>query len=152
MKNTQKILVVSCAISLSTLLAACGGHRASDTSSSFDDMVLTVPDGSKVVEENGERKVIHAATPADEAYLKETTPIASERATLYINGMGCPQCITSVDLALERTKGVEAIRMDLGTGVAYVKFAADAAKRPSPAQLHTLIADNGFTLVRIARK
>ncbi len=99
---------------------------------------------------SAEEGVTHQVTPADLAALSSDTPIKASEAELWVNGMGCPQCVTNVDLALERLPGVASTRVDLGAGKVYVGFTGD--KRPSPRQMHKAVDDAGNTLVKMIAK
>ncbi|MDX2148511.1 MAG: heavy-metal-associated domain-containing protein [Planctomycetota bacterium] len=95
-----------------------------------------------------EKPVTHAATEADLAYVHDTTPIQSDGAILYVNGMGCPLCATNVDIQLKRLRGVQSADVNLDTGRIVVNFKPDGP-RPSPKQLADAVEDSGFTLVRV---
>jgi copper chaperone CopZ len=95
-----------------------------------------------------ESAIIHQVTAADRALAKSTTPIAGDSAVLWVNGLGCPQCASNIDLQLERVKGVEAIYTDLSTGKVSLAF-KPGQTAPSPAQLTEAIEDSGFTLVKV---
>lgn len=99
------------------------------------------------VEEEGVR---HTVTQADAAALKSTSPLEAGRVTLYINGMGCPLCVTNVDKELEDVPGVRNIQVDLGGGTVAFDVAGD--KRPSPARIADAVADAGLTLVKLEAK
>ncbi|HVP73179.1 MAG TPA: heavy metal-associated domain-containing protein [Phycisphaerales bacterium] len=68
-------------------------------------------------------------------------------ATLWINGMACPQCSYNVDLQLKKVDGVEQVKVDMLTGkvLAYLS----PSHPPSREQLTRAIADTTFTLVRM---
>jgi copper chaperone CopZ len=94
----------------------------------------------------GEHPVVHQTTAADADHLKVTKPIASDRVRLYVNGMGCPQCVSNIDLQLAKVAGVKSTRVNLGTGTVDVDFLPVA--HPSPAQINKAVGGD-FTLVRI---
>ena len=68
-------------------------------------------------------------------------------ATLWINGMACPQCSYNVDLQLKKVDGVEQVKVDMLTGkvLAYLS----PSDPPTREQLTEAIADTTFTLVRL---
>ena len=68
-------------------------------------------------------------------------------ATLWINGMACPQCSYNVDLQLKKVDGVEQVKVDMLTGkvLAYLS----RSHPPTREQLTQAIADTTFTLVRL---
>jgi copper chaperone CopZ len=90
---------------------------------------------------------IHPATQEERDFLKRTEPLSADRVVLHVNGMGCPLCVTNVDMQLYRLKGVEKVQVDLGAGTVSVDLTGD--KRPSPAQLEHAVADAGNTLAKI---
>ena len=75
-------------------------------------------------------------------------PIASDHATLRVNGMSCPKCANHIERQLASLPGVDTIASDLGNGTVDVGFDADSA-HPSEAQLAMAIDNTGFTLVSI---
>lgn len=130
-----------CALFASLLsLASCAG-------TSNAKLVETRPDGSKVFETAGERYVEHAATEQDRAALLQTEPLKGGKATLYVNGLGCPLCATNIDKQLLRLTGVLAASVDLGNGTVEVTLGKGA--KPSAHDLSESVADAGFTLVKI---
>lgn len=94
----------------------------------------------------GENAVVHTSTAADAARLKDTAPVASNRVRLYVNGMGCPQCVSNIDLQLGKLRGVKSTKVNLGDGTVDVEFYSK--ERPSPAQLSKAVSGD-FTLVKI---
>ncbi len=94
-----------------------------------------------------ENAVIHSVTDADVAFANSKDPIKADHAVLWVNGLGCPQCATNIDLQLERVRGVDEMQIDLSTGKVTVSLKGD--KRPSPAQFGEAVKDAGFTLVKI---
>lgn len=77
----------------------------------------------------------------------QTGSIDSPTATLWVLGMGCPQCSNNVDEQLLKVQGVENAKVDLATGRVTVALAD--ANRPTREQLAKAIADSGFTLRKI---
>lgn len=90
----------------------------------------------------------HEVSAADIASAKSTAPIAGDRATLYVNGLGCPLCASNIDRQLERVKGVDTVAVDLSVGKVDIAF-KPGAERPSPARLGEAVEDAGFTLVKV---
>jgi copper chaperone CopZ len=68
---------------------------------------------------------------------------------LHVKGMGCPLCATNVRKSLERVPGVEAVNIDLGTGV--VKISAKANQTPEDAAVRKAVAEAGFELAKAER-
>lgn len=97
-----------------------------------------------------ENAVIHQSSAADLEALKNTTPLTSREALLYVNGLGCPLCATNVDVQLKRLKGVESATVDLGAGTVLITMPSET--RPSPHRLANAVEDAGFTLVKIETK
>lgn len=104
--------------------------------------------GAIKVETEGETYWKHAPTDADAAALLDKKQITSQWATLYVNGLGCPQCASNIDLTLAKVEGVKWIYVDLGHGVVQLQFEANS-QRPSPHKLMDKVTDAGFTLVKI---
>ncbi len=96
---------------------------------------------------NKENAVVHAYTPADMAHAKDPAPLAATSVTLFVNGMGCPLCVTNVDKQLERLKGVDTVTVDLGAGT--VDVGLTGKTRPSGAALAEAVDNAGLTLVKI---
>lgn len=92
--------------------------------------------------------VVHSATPEETAEIKSTAAITGDRATLYVNGLGCPLCASGVDKQLERLDGVKTVKVDLSTGTVILGF-EPGAKHPSPDRIAEAVEDAGFTLVKI---
>jgi copper chaperone CopZ len=90
-----------------------------------------------------------ASTPTNGPSGSTAAPAAFDGpvATLWVKGMGCPQCANNVDLQLLKVKGVEKIFVDLGNGRVLAKLSP--AFTPSRDQLARAIHDSGFTLDRI---
>ncbi|CAN5857069.1 hypothetical protein BH11PLA1_BH11PLA1_20650 [soil metagenome] len=99
---------------------------------------------SGTMEENA---VNHVVSPADLATAHSTAAIPTENVTLWINGMGCPQCVTNVDLQLERIRGAKDVRVDLGSGKVTARFVE--TPRPSPQDLFQAVDNAGLTLVKV---
>ncbi len=118
------------------ILPVLGGCAASSSSTA----ATRAPDAD-------ENAVMHTYTPADYAAAHDKDPLSAASATLFINGMGCPLCVSNVDKQLERVKGIDSIRVDLGAGTVHVGFVGKT--RPSPAQLAEAVDNAGLTLVKI---
>lgn len=93
---------------------------------------------------------LYTATDADTQALRSTEPLTSDRATLYINGMSCPLCVTNVDQQLMRVRGVSHSSVDLSTGKVVIEMPGNT--KPSPKRLADAADDAGVTLVRIEAK
>ena len=98
-----------------------------------------VPDEGQHVE--------HRATLGDIEFIKSETPLTTDHVVLWVNGLGCPQCASNIDLQLERLPGVDDIRVDLGAGK--VDVGLSGSSRPSPHSFAEAVTDAGFTLVKI---
>ncbi|MFT3686629.1 MAG: heavy metal-associated domain-containing protein [Phycisphaerales bacterium] len=94
----------------------------------------------------GENAVTHVTTQADADRLNDTNAIASNRVRLYVNGMGCPQCVSNIDLQLGKIRGVKSSKVNLGDGTVDVELYAK--DHPSPAQIHKAVGGD-FTLVKL---
>lgn len=103
--------------------------------------------GGKAEKPMEENAVIHQVSEADKATAHGATPIASDKAVLWVNGLGCPQCASNIDLQLLKVKGVKGVRVDLGAGKVAVDLTGSA--RPSPDQLAKAVDRAGFTLVKV---
>lgn len=142
MKNSlaSLALVVSAAI----LLAACG----SSGPSIVRDPNAPLPPGARLAKNaSGEEVIEYDITDADRKALESTAPMKSASAALVVNGLGCPQCASNVDVQLVRLKGVDHANVDLSTGVVTITMSGE--KRPSPKDLREAVLDAGFTLVRV---
>lgn len=141
--NTNTPIVLSALLTLS-LLAACAGSAPVATR----DPNAPLPPGAHLVKtETGEDSVEYTITEADKKALESTTPLKASQAALMVNGLGCPQCASNVDVQLTRLPGVDRALVDLSTGV--VTLEMSGAKRPNPRQLREAVLDAGFTLVRV---
>ena len=89
----------------------------------------------------------HTVTQDDLRLVESTQPVRSDRVVLWVNGLGCPQCASNIDLQLARLPGVKRVRVDLGDGKVDVGLRGDS--RPSPHDFAEAVTDAGFTLVKI---
>jgi copper chaperone CopZ len=96
---------------------------------------------------NTENAVEHTITPESKSALASKQPLAGKQATLFVNGLGCPQCATNADRQLARTRGVLSYEVDLGQGTIRIEMLGTG--NPSPYELREAMADAAFTLVRI---
>lgn len=94
-----------------------------------------------------ENAIVHTVTDDDRAFAASKQAITADSAILWVNGLGCPQCATNIDLQLERMRGVNSVNVDLSNGKVTVGLSGD--RRPSPAQLGKAVGDAGFTLVKV---
>lgn len=122
----------------SMTLSGCGSSGSAQTGAGTTDPAKLVKPAEGIA---------HNVTQADLAALHDNRPLVGDSAELWVNGMGCPQCVTNVDLELEDLPGVASTRVDLGSGKVYVTFTGD--KRPSPHQLEKAVGDAGNTLVKL---
>jgi copper chaperone CopZ len=76
-----------------------------------------------------------------------TTATSSNTATLWVNGIGCPGCIPSVEEPMMKLSGVTGVSVALQTGVVTVNL--DPNTPASEEQLAGAIEDGGFTLTKI---
>ena len=76
-----------------------------------------------------------------------TTATASNTATLWVNGIGCPGCIPSVEEPMMKLAGVTGVSVELQTGIVTVNLNPNTPA--SEAQLAGAIEDGGFTLTKI---
>jgi copper chaperone CopZ len=122
------------------LLAACSGPATTTVATLGQDGVfVALPKPAE--------GIAHSVTKGDLDELRSTNSIEGDAAELWVNGMGCPQCVTNIDLELEDLPGVASTRVDLGSGKVYVTFTG--TKRPTPAQLEKAVGDAGNTLVKL---
>ena len=97
-----------------------------------------------------EKPIVQQVTAADLDTAKSTEPVKADKVVLWVNGMGCPLCATSIDKQLERLPGVTNVKVDLANG--FVDVAMQGAKRPSPHDFAESVLDAGFTLVKVEQK
>ena len=131
-------------LTLLTTLAGCAGVDAARPS----DVPAVDMSGASKVEQGSESYWQHMPTEADAAALLDKKPINTKWATLYVNGLGCPQCASNIDLTLAKVPGVSWMYVDLGHGVVQMQMQGEGAK-PSPIDLKNKVADAGFTLVKL---
>jgi copper chaperone CopZ/outer membrane murein-binding lipoprotein Lpp len=91
--------------------------------------------------------VVHVVSQADEAATHSKEPISGDKATLWVNGLGCPQCASNIDFQLKRVRGVSDVFTDLSNGKVTVSLAG--GRPPSPHLLSEAVKDAGMTLVKI---
>ena len=96
---------------------------------------------------NTENAVVHQATDTDKAFTHSKEPLSGTSVTLWVNGLGCPQCASNVDMQMKRMKSVVAVRTDLSTGKVHLTLTGKG--NPSPHILSERTLDAGFTLVKI---
>lgn len=99
---------------------------------------------------NQENAVVHHVSAEEEAATHSKEPLSGQSATLWVNGLGCPQCATNIDFQLKRIRGVNDVYTDLGSGKVTVALAAGT--KPSPYRLSEAVKDAGMTLVKIEAK
>lgn len=97
-----------------------------------------------------EKAVVHSYTPTEYAAAHADAPLAASSATLFVNGMGCPLCVTNVDKQLVRVTGVQTVKVDLGAGT--VDVGLSGKTKPTAAALAKAVDDAGLTLVKISLK
>jgi copper chaperone CopZ/predicted small secreted protein len=85
-----------------------------------------------------------ASTPAAPLAVKPGGAVT----VLTVHGLSCPLCATNVDETLMAMRGVDDVRVDLGTGV--IEVATSGAAIPSRADYQRAITEAGFTLVNVA--
>lgn len=140
-KSTFSLALI---LSATILLAACGSSGPSIAR----DPNAPLPPGARLVKSpSGEDVIEYDITDADRKALESTTPMTGASAALVVNGLGCPQCASNVDVQLVRLKGVDHANVDLSTGVVTITMSGD--KKPSPKDLREAVLDAGFTLVRV---
>jgi copper chaperone CopZ len=100
---------------------------------------------SSTLSSSGPTQVLEGGS--SESSLPASTLAEPNTAVLYVNGMGCPLCANNVDKQLLAVKGVENVRVDLGSGQVLARLSPD--HQPSREQLAKAVADSGFTLVKI---
>lgn len=130
MNTLSRALVLTLAVAAFSTLAACATSA-----------------NSSIPSEVEEDAIVHTVTDEDRAVAASKEPIAADSAILWVNGLGCPQCATNIDLQLERVIGVKSTNVDLSNGKVTVGLAGN--NRPSPARLGKAVHDAGFTLVKV---
>lgn len=127
------VKIVSCSLVLASLLApvGCAGGGSKDASGGSSE----------------ENAVVHQASRAEMDATRSRAPIPEGATALYVNGLGCPQCASNVDVQLMRLPGVRKADVDLSTGVVTIDVKGE--KRPSPYQVSERVKDAGFTLVKL---
>lgn len=130
------------------VLAMASGCSTTPQADRPADVPAVDMSGAKKVEESGETYWQHAPTDADAVAMLDKSEIKARWVTLYVNGLGCPQCASNIDLTLAKIDGISWMYVDLGHGVVQMKM-AEGAKHPSPLELKNKVADAGFTLVKI---
>lgn len=93
-----------------------------------------------------ENAFVHQADPEAAARLKDTNAVKSNNIRLYVNGMGCPQCVSNIDLQLGKLRGVKSSRVNLSNGTVDVELYSK--DHPSPAQISRAVSGD-FTLMKI---
>lgn len=94
-----------------------------------------------------EGAIVHQSSPAEQAATHAKGMIPEGTTLLYVNGLGCPQCASNVDVQLLRLPGVAGVNVDLSTGI--VTLTVKGAKRPTPQQITDKVEDAGFTLAKL---
>lgn len=94
-----------------------------------------------------ENAIVHTVSDEDRALAASKEALPEGPTVLWVNGLGCPQCASNIDLQLKRVRGIRDVRVDLSVGK--VTLNVTGATRPSPARLGDAVADAGFTLVKI---
>ncbi len=87
----------------------------------------------------------HATQPTTAPAVTGRLKTGENVAELRVNGMSCPLCANNITQQLKLVRGVEAVEIDLGTGI--VRVGVSPERRPSPAQFKAAVAASGFTLV-----
>lgn len=145
LSSVQRGFGVAMVVTLSSWVGGCGGGAQVTRPT---DVPAVDMSGAIKVEQGGEMVWQHAPTEADTAGLMDKKPIDTRWATLYVNGLGCPQCASNIDLTLAKVPGVSWMYVDLGHGVVQMQL-AQGGERPSPYTLKNKVTDAGFTLVKI---
>ncbi|MCC6322861.1 MAG: heavy-metal-associated domain-containing protein [Phycisphaerales bacterium] len=109
------------------------------------------PSGGAAKNPSMEHAIVHKVSEADIAYAKSGSPVESDSAILWVNGLGCPLCATNIDHQLARVPGVGKVNVDLSAGKVDVGF-KPGSSHPSPAQLGEAVDEAGFTLVKIEKR
>lgn len=81
------------------------------------------------------------------AHAGDTTPVSGSAATLVVNGMSCPLCVTNLDKQLLRMPGVLAVQPNLNDG--RVLVTVKPLSPPTRGELAKAVHESGFTLIRI---
>lgn len=137
---------------ITTILLMCGAAMAGHLSGCASGPAASGggPSTSRAVAEGraepGAEGLIHRVTEADLATTRGSQPVEGQYVKLWVNGMGCPQCVTNIDFQLERRLSATDVRVDLGEGVVYARF---PRTRPTPDQLRNATTDAGLTLVKV---
>lgn len=132
--------IISFALISATLTWAAGCASSPSTSS-------TDPNTPTPASEPQPNAIVHQVDPNDTAATHSKYPLSADTATLWVNGLSCPQCASNVDVQLLRVNGISKVKVDLSTGK--IAIAMNGPKRPSPAQLSRAVEDAGFTLAKI---
>ncbi len=133
MKTSTLFVLSTAALSLA-LITGCAGGGAGSASAS-NEAAPGVGEGKQ-----------HTVSAAEESTAHGSTPLSGSYTKLWINGMGCPQCVSNIDLQLERQLDASDLRVDLESGIVYANF---AKTRPSPDQIAKATEDAGLTLAKI---
>lgn len=133
MKTSTMFVLASAALPLA-LLSGCAGGGTRSTAAT-----------NEAAPQVGEGKQ-HSVSEAELATTRGSSPVAGAYTKLWINGMGCPQCVSNIDLQLERQLDAADLRVDLESGIVYANF---AKTRPSPDQIAKATEDAGLTLAKI---
>lgn len=136
--NSTRIAMLLALPLLSAMLAACA--------SGVDAATPMLANAGQSAASDAATAAVYSVSPADTARLSDTSPFKSDRVRLYVNGMGCPLCVTNVDKQLGRIAGVRSSAVNLGNGTIDVEFYSK--ERPSPAQIHRALSGD-VTLVKI---
>ena len=78
---------------------------------------------------------------------RDSASLEPNTATMWVHGMGCPQCAYNVDLQLLKVPGVEDVKVDMSSGKVTAKLSPD--NPPTREQLARAIDQTGFTLKKI---
>lgn len=79
--------------------------------------------------------------------LTDSTPLATDSATLTVGGLGCPLCANNIENKLGGMSGVQSVSVDLSTGK--VRVGLWGKDKPSPLKLAQAVRDSGFTPTQI---
>src|SRR5688572_31796727 len=55
----------------------------------------------------------------------ESASLEPNTATMWVHGMGCPQCAYNVDLQLLKVPGVEHVKVDMSSGKVTARLSPD---------------------------